>query len=139
MASYVITDTIDFPVNGFPQNITICEGATGTLTANITGGTPSYTYNWSTGATTSSISVNPAFMTVYTLSVADSMSCGPGFFMYDTVFVRGIPSTSITNPSPTCYLSETLLTAHVTDTSNSSFTYMSVSYTHLTLPTNREV
>jgi len=53
----------------------ICIGQSATLTAAGTGGTPGYTYLWSTGATTSSISVNPVVTTSYTVTVTDLISC----------------------------------------------------------------
>jgi hypothetical protein len=48
------------------SDITICSGASGTLTATptITGGT----YTWSTGGATPSITVNPAIISTYTVT-----------------------------------------------------------------------
>jgi fibronectin type 3 domain-containing protein/regulation of enolase protein 1 (concanavalin A-like superfamily) len=43
------------------------------VTANATGGTAPYTYSWSSGATTQSISVSAAG--IYTVVVTDSMGC----------------------------------------------------------------
>lgn len=54
----------------------ICSGNTVVLTATASGGDPAYTYLWSTGATTSSISVTTGG--TYTVAVNDqSTSCGP--------------------------------------------------------------
>ena len=47
------------------------------LQANVSGGTGPYSYNWSTGATTSSITVSPVVTTTYSLSVRDQNGC-PG-------------------------------------------------------------
>ena len=47
------------------------------LQANVTGGTGPYSYNWSNGATTSSVTVSPTATTTYSLSVKDQNSC-PG-------------------------------------------------------------
>jgi hypothetical protein len=47
------------------------------LQANATGGTGSYTYNWSTSATTSSITVSPTLSTLYSVTVRDQNGC-PG-------------------------------------------------------------
>ena len=47
------------------------------LQANVSGGTGPYTYNWSTGATTSSVTVSPTSTTTYSLAVKDQNGC-PG-------------------------------------------------------------
>ena len=47
------------------------------LQANVSGGTGPYTYNWSTGATTSSVTVSPTATTTYSLAVKDQNGC-PG-------------------------------------------------------------
>jgi hypothetical protein len=47
------------------------------LQANVSGGTGPYTYNWSTGATTSSITVSPTATTTYWVNVHDQNGC-PG-------------------------------------------------------------
>ena len=48
-----------------------------TLQANVSGGTGPYSYNWSNGATTSSITVSPVAATTYSVSVQDQNGC-PG-------------------------------------------------------------
>jgi hypothetical protein len=47
------------------------------LQANVTGGTGSYTYNWSNSATTSSVTVSPTTTTTYSVTVRDQNGC-PG-------------------------------------------------------------
>ncbi len=47
------------------------------LQANVSGGTGPYTYTWSTGATTSSITVSPAATTTFSVAVKDQNGC-PG-------------------------------------------------------------
>jgi hypothetical protein len=47
------------------------------LQANVSGGTGPYNYNWSNGATTSSLTVSPTTATTYSLSVQDQNGC-PG-------------------------------------------------------------
>ncbi|MEJ7911989.1 MAG: hypothetical protein WKF70_02455, partial [Chitinophagaceae bacterium] len=46
-----------------------------TLTANASGGTAPYTYLWSTGATTNSITVAPTTCTTYSVKVTDAKGC----------------------------------------------------------------
>ncbi|MFD2873808.1 PKD-like domain-containing protein [Mucilaginibacter ximonensis] len=61
-------------VNLTATNNVICSGTPVTLIATPSAGTPGYTYAWSTGETTSSITVNKAG--TYTVSVKDnSASC----------------------------------------------------------------
>lgn len=47
------------------------------LQANVSGGTGPYSYNWSNGATSSSVTVSPAATTSYSVSVQDQNGC-PG-------------------------------------------------------------
>ena len=54
----------------------ICFGDSIALTANATGGTPSYTYVWIPGPVSgSTITVNPTSSTNYTVSVVDANGC----------------------------------------------------------------
>lgn len=53
---------------------TICNGASEILTPVVTGGTGSFTYLWSTGATTPSITVSPSSVTTYSVTVTEG-SC----------------------------------------------------------------
>ncbi|HXP52760.1 MAG TPA: PKD domain-containing protein, partial [Bacteroidia bacterium] len=58
---------------------TICIGQSATINATSVGGTPPYTYTWSTGATGSSITVSPLVTTTYTVtSTLDSNNCQGG-------------------------------------------------------------
>jgi gliding motility-associated-like protein len=73
-----------------PATAAICNGVPVTLTASVSGGNPPYTYAWSSGQTTSSISTATA--ATYTVTVSDNTTgCG------------GIPKsiTVTTNPTPT--------------------------------------
>ncbi len=54
---------------------TICTGDTATLTANVTGGTGTISYLWSTSATTQAINVSPTTTTTYTVTVTDGNGC----------------------------------------------------------------
>jgi gliding motility-associated-like protein len=56
------------------NDTTICPGGTITLNANTTGGVQPYSYVWSTGATTSSITFTPSATTTYSVAVSDSCS-----------------------------------------------------------------
>ncbi len=54
---------------GYPPASTI------TLTAAASGGTPVYSYNWSSGSTVSTSTVSPVATTIYTVIVSDANSC----------------------------------------------------------------
>ncbi|MEO0339129.1 MAG: hypothetical protein AAF242_07930, partial [Bacteroidota bacterium] len=63
------------------NNQSICEGETATLTASASGGTPGYTYQWSNGATTQSITLSPSLSSYanqtfnFTVTVTDANGC----------------------------------------------------------------
>ena len=59
-------------ING-PQ--TICSGTTGTLTANVSGGTEPYNYVWTSGSLTSTASVTPTSTQTYSVTVTDANGC----------------------------------------------------------------
>ena len=54
----------------------ICRGAEATITAQSSGGTPTYTYEWSDGlGTGESVTVSPMLTTTYTVTITDSEGC----------------------------------------------------------------
>ena len=65
------------PLQASINNLQLCEGESGDLTAEVFGGLGPYTYRWSTGATSNMISVNPNNNQNYTLSITDA--CGSEF------------------------------------------------------------
>jgi subtilisin-like proprotein convertase family protein len=71
-ANVVITQPQPLVVNANADN-TGCSGATGLVSTAVTGGTPPFTYLWSTGATSPGIG-NLAAGT-YTVTVTDSQGC----------------------------------------------------------------
>ena len=62
-------------INNANANDTICNGSNDNLMANITGGTASYTYNWSDNTTGQNDLVSPTSNATYTLTVTDALSC----------------------------------------------------------------
>ncbi len=56
-------------------NDSICEGSCATLTSTATGGTPAYTFSWTTSETTPDINPCPTTPTCYTLVVTDQNNC----------------------------------------------------------------
>ncbi len=77
------------PSVSVPSPLLICKGDTATLTTNVTGASP-FIYSWSTGATSSSITVSPDSLTLYIVTVTDANGCSSS---PDTV------STLVTQPS----------------------------------------
>ena len=74
-ASTTATVTVNPNPTVSVDDVTICDGDDATLTANPSGGTPPYSYAWSTGATTVSITVSPSSTTPYSVTVTDSKGC----------------------------------------------------------------
>jgi gliding motility-associated-like protein len=82
-------------VNITPQNPTICfGGSNAVVTANPGGGLAPYSYLWSTGATTQSISVGAG---TYSVQLTDAMNCS---VQYDTVTVNAFSLPIAANAGP---------------------------------------
>lgn len=63
------------PTINIAQTAPLCFGGTnGSATATVSGGTPAYTYSWSSGSSTSS-AVNLTGGNTYVLSVTDASQC----------------------------------------------------------------
>ncbi len=102
-SSSTVTITTN-PVINITGNLTICAGATATLTV------PSATgYLWSTGATTAVISVTPASNTAY--SVTATLGGGCTASTSSTVTVNPLPSPAIAGSTDICAGNSTTLTA----------------------------
>ena len=84
-----------------------CIGNTVSLTASIFGGTPTYSINWSTGSTSSSINVFPSIIpsTNYSVYVSDSQGCITSKTIPITVNPR--PSITVSPSNPTICVGKT--------------------------------
>ncbi|MBI2967486.1 MAG: gliding motility-associated C-terminal domain-containing protein [Bacteroidetes bacterium] len=69
------------------KDTTIYIGESAGLNTTVNGGTPPFTYTWSTGSVTESINVSPVTGTEYFITVAD----GKGCTSKDSVFVDVLP------------------------------------------------
>lgn len=74
---------------------TICTGDTATLTANVTGGTGTISYAWSTGEISEAISVTTTG--TYTVTVTDSNGCTATASQLITTSTAGTAIASINN------------------------------------------
>ena len=63
------------PVADAGADQSICAGDPASLSASASGGAGPYAYEWSTGATTQNILVNPSSNTTYTVTVTDDNGC----------------------------------------------------------------
>lgn len=63
------------PISIFFDPLQICLGDAGAINPIVLGGTPAYTYSWSTGITTLGIMVSPTITTNYTLNITDANGC----------------------------------------------------------------
>ena len=73
----VITITDPAPINlNLSLDTTICSGESATLSTNVTGGTPAYTYTWDNGLSNqASHMVSPIANTSYNVFVSDGNGC----------------------------------------------------------------
>ena len=72
-ASYNLVAPASLGISFAVSDVTVNGGSNGSATANVTGGTLPYTYLWSTGATTQTITGRP--YGVYTVTVTDANGC----------------------------------------------------------------
>lgn len=79
----------------------ICVGNSTNITGSATGGTPPYSYTWSTGAITATTGVSPTLDQSFTVVVTDANNC-PADSADVTVFVRPPLSISFDSPDTLC-------------------------------------
>ena len=103
------TKTVQVNLNPTPtitvNNATICPAGTATLTA---GG--ANTYSWSTGATTSVITVSPASNTIYTVTGTSALGCVSTKTVSVTIGT-GLAITVVASPTAVCAGVPSTLTA----------------------------
>jgi hypothetical protein len=84
------------------DDITVCQGNTVILNAEVQGGHPPYTYLWSTMDTSQSLTVTAQETTTYTVTVFDS----DGNFVFDEIEVIVIPFDRISLGNDTLLCAE---------------------------------
>ena len=103
-----ITLSVAEPTANAGPDQTICDEDSVTLTATASGGVPGYTYLWSTGATSASITFTPIgdpntdIFIDYSVTVTDQNGCQDT----DTVriFIESKPTASASKVDPSCNL-----------------------------------
>ena len=108
------------PIANACPNVSICLGQSTTLSSSGSGGTPGYTYSWSSIPTgfTSSLQnpvVSPTITTTYFLSVTDANSC----IATNQVVITVNPLPNVTVNSPTICTGQS-----ITLTANGANTYI---------------
>jgi len=93
----------------------ICSGQSSTLTASVEDGTGDYIYEWSTGATTASITVSPLETTDYSVTITDNGANGSGGCRFICDFEVGVlnPTCAVDGQDQICVGESTTLTAGV--------------------------
>ena len=81
------------------------------LQANVSGGTGPYSYTWSNGATTSSVTVSPTATTTYSVSVQDQNGCPGSGSATKTVNVLNISGGKSGDKIVVCHNGHTLTIA----------------------------
>ena len=74
-ASTSVDVDVDVVSIGAITDQTICQGNNLDLAVSIISGQAPYTYNWSTGETSSTISVSPNQETTYNVNITDALGC----------------------------------------------------------------
>ena len=82
------------------QDEELCASEPVTLNPGASGGVPNYSYQWSTGATSPTITVNPNTTTSYTVTVTDN--CGNSTETTSTVTILPSPTADISGGGTLC-------------------------------------
>ena len=111
---------IDFVIMSLQTSLDVtlsCPGDNATLTAIASSGVPSYSYSWSSGQSSSTITVQPTQTTDYVISVTDN--CPQGSTVRDTITVTVVPyapvSVSVADTSVLCPGDAVSISSAVTD------------------------
>ena len=92
----------------------VCENTTSTLTANVQGGTPDFTYLWNDGTTTVSITTTQlTTATEYSVTVNDANNCSATASV--NVEIGDTPGITISDVTAICVGGNTILQANVSN------------------------
>ena len=134
LSFYVGVDAVKYtlPCGAAVPSYTVCSGNSVTLAA--TGGLASTSYSWSTSSVASSITVNPATTTVYTLNLYNgNILCGPG--VTSTVTIGPGLSVSVTASQATVCGGQTVVLSAISGASTYSWSTGSTTNSAVVTPT----
>ncbi|MCX6200092.1 MAG: PKD domain-containing protein [Bacteroidetes bacterium] len=98
-ASATITNVASNISVTFNSSPAACSQSTGSITATPTGGSGGYTYSWTGGGTSATISNQAAGS--YTVTVTDNSGCSST--AVGTISNANAPTVSVTQTSPSCF------------------------------------
>lgn len=127
LAGCTDTASVSITVNDTPSVVPsalpaiICQGENTVLSANASGGSGVYTYQWSSGGTAATETVSPGSTTTFTVTVTDANTCGTVGSIQ--VVVNDTPSVSVSaSPDTICAGQSSTLTATPSG-GNGSYSY----------------
>ncbi len=92
-------------VNAVVNHVSVIGGNDGSIDLTVTGGTPPYTFNWNTGATTEDI--NNLYSGIYVVSISTVPACPAVTYTFQILepfdSLNIIVDTLNTNPIDTCF------------------------------------
>jgi len=109
VASITITTTPTPTVTAFGTNPSTCGASDGSAIATVSGGTPAYTYIWSSGSTSSSATALGAG--IYYVTVSDANGCQDSSFA--TIASTSAPSLSTSTTNAGCTINDGTATVTV--------------------------
>ncbi|MDX2001634.1 MAG: PKD domain-containing protein [Chitinophagales bacterium] len=117
--SYTINQPTALTVNAVAQNISCFGGNNGSVTLNVSGGTPSYTFNWNNASTNQNLS--NLGVGNYAVTVSDANGCQKTTSA--SITQPSLLSVSVGGTNPGCGLNNGLATASATG-GTGSYSYL---------------
>lgn len=108
-ASVTITQPTALTDTAYASTDTLCPGDCDTISVNAMGGTPSYSYSWSTGASSTATIVCPAVTSIYTVNVTDANGCTHTATVKIVVRIPPSLGISVANDTPCVNLNKDTL------------------------------
>jgi len=104
------------PLADAGPDVTITQGNSTNLTASASGGTPSYSFTWSTGGQTAQINVYPSASTTYTVTVTDINGCSDSDEVYVQVNAQTPSIITKVEPLPNLYCPDETVVVQISAT-----------------------
>lgn len=110
-------------ISSNPSTAIICNGSSILLNASSSAGVSPFTYVWSTGHTTPSVTVSPTSNTTYRVTMTDASGCSATSANF-VVTVTPSPGIIITPPSPLSLCTGASVTLSANTSGFTSYTYL---------------